>query len=67
MELLTAGQSNSIESSNIRPGTTSSSGPVPVHTSRSEPEDSQKASQDMDVQAISLLRRLKLPRPFDFT
>ena len=63
MESSAAGPSNSIESSDSRPSTSSSSGPAAFNSSRSEPEDSQEPSQELDVRVTSLLSRLKLPMP----
>ena len=65
MELSAAGPSNSIESSDSGPST-SSSGPAAFDSSRSEPEDSQDPSQEVNVRVASLLSRLKSPRPSDF-
>ena len=62
MESSAAGPSNSIESSNSGPSTSSNGGPAAFDSSRSEPEPGQK----VDVQVISLLSRLKSPRPSDF-
>ena len=67
MESLAAGPSNSIESSNSGPSTSSSSGPAAFDSSRSEPEDSQEPSQEVNIRVASLLSRLKSPRPSDFT
>ena len=66
MEWSTAGPSNSIESSDSRPSTSSSSDPAAVNSSGSEPKDSQEPSQEVDVRVVSLLSRLKSPRPSDF-
>ena len=66
MEPSTAGPSSSIESSDSGPSTSSSSSPAAVDSSRSEPEDSQEPSQEVDVRVVSLLSRLKSPRPSDF-
>ena len=67
MESSTAGPSSSIESSNSGPSTISSSGPAAVDSSRNEPEDSQEPGQKVDIQVVSLLSKLKSPRPSDFT
>ena len=66
MESLAAGLSNSIESSDSGPSSSSSSGPAAFDSSRSEPEDSQEPSQEVNVRVASLLSRLKSPRPSDF-
>ena len=66
MESLTAGPSGSIESSNSGPSISSGSGPAAVDSPGSEPEDSQEPGQEVDVRVISLLSRLKSPRPSDF-
>ena len=66
MESLTAGPSSTIESSDSRPSTSSSSGPAAVDSPRSEPEDSQEPGQEVNIQVVSLLSRLKLPRPSAF-
>ena len=66
MESLAAGASNTIESSDSRPSTSSSSGPAAFDSSRSESEDSQEPGQEVDVRVASLLSRLKSPRPSDF-
>ena len=66
MESSTAGPSSSIESSDSGPSTSSSSGPAAVDSSGREPEDSQEPSQEVDVRVVSLLSRLKSPRPSDF-
>ena len=55
MESSTAGPNSSIESSNSRPSTSSSSGPTAVDSSGSEPEDSQEPGQEVDIQVVSLL------------
>ena len=61
MELSTVGpSSSSIEFSGSWPNPSSSSGPAAVDSSRSEPEDFQESSQEIDV------RRLKSPRLSDF-
>ena len=62
MELSATGPS----SSDSRPSTSSSSGPAAVDSSGSKPEDSQQPGQEVDIQVVSLLNRLKLPRPSDF-
>ena len=71
MELSAAGQSSSIESSNSGPtcsASSSSSGPAAAGDSfGSEAEDSWEPGQQVNVRVISLLSRLKLPRPSDFT
>ena len=66
MELSAAGPSNSIESTDSGPSTSSSSGPAAFDNSRSEPEDSQEPGQEVDVRVASLLSRLKSPKPSDF-
>ena len=66
MESSAAGLSNSIESSDSGPSTSSGSGPAAFDSSRSEPEDSQEPGKEVDVLVASLLSRLKLPRPSDF-
>ena len=66
MELWTAGPSSSIESRDSGPSTSGSSGPAAVNSFGSEPEDSQEPGQEVDVQVVSLLSRLKSPRPSDF-
>ena len=48
------------------PSTSSSSGPAAVDSSGSELEDSQEPVQAVDVRVVSLLSRLKSPRPSDF-
>ena len=65
MESSAADPSNSIESTDSGPSTSSSSGPAAVDSSRSEPGDSQEPGQEVDVRVASLLTRLKLPRPSD--
>ena len=59
MKSSTASPSNTIESSDIGPSISSSSGPAAVDSSGSEPEDSQEPGQVVDVQVVSLLSRLK--------
>ena len=66
MESSTAGASSSIESSDSGPSSSSSSGPAAIDSSGSEPEHSQEPSQEIDVRVVSLLSRLKSPRPSDF-
>ena len=66
MEPSTAGPSSSKESSNSGPSTSSSSGPAAVDSSGSERKDSQEPGQEVEVEVVSLLSRLKLPRPSDF-
>ena len=63
MEPSTADLSSSIDSG---PSTSSSSGPAVVDSSGSEPEDSQEPGQEVDVRVVSLLSKLKSPRPSDF-
>ena len=63
MESSTAGPSSS---SNSRPSASSKSGPAAVDSSGNEPEDSQEPGQNVDVQVVSMLSRLKSPRPSDF-
>ena len=55
MESLTAGPNSSIECSNSRPSSSSSSSPTAVDSSGSKPEDSQEPGQEVDVQDVSLL------------
>ena len=44
----------------------SSSDPAVVDSSGNEPEDSLEPVQEVDVRVVSLLRRLKSPRPSNF-
>ena len=52
MELLTAGPSCSIESSDSGPSTSSNSGPAAVDSSGSEPEDSREPGQEVNIRVI---------------
>ena len=63
MESSTAGPSSSSDSG---PSTSSSCGPAAVDSSRSKLEDSQEPGQEVDVRVVSLLNRLKSPRPSNF-
>ena len=63
MESSTAGPSTSSDSG---PSISSSSGPAAVDSSGSKPEDSQEPGQEVDIQVVSLLSRIKSPRPSDF-
>ena len=62
MKSSAAGPSNSIESSDSRPSTSSNGGPAAFDSSRSEPEP----GQEVDVRVIPLLSRLKSLRPSAF-
>ena len=63
MESSTADPSSSIDSGS---STSSSSGPAVVDSSGSELEDSQEPGQEVNVRVVSLLSKLKSPRPSDF-
>ena len=66
MESLTAGPTRSIESTNSGlSSSSSSSGPVAVDSSESVPEDSQELGQEVYIRVVSLLSRLKSPKPSD--
>ena len=63
MESSTAGPSSSTEFSASGP---SSSGPAAIDSSESERDYSQEPRQEGAAQVVSLLSRLKAPRPSDF-
>ena len=67
MELLAAGPGSSIEASDSRPSASSSSVPAAVDSLGSKPEDPQEPTQQVDVRVVSLLSRVKSPRPSDLT